>query len=132
MSPFGIAIRATHNRKGETMNILKRSLVAVGLILSLGGIAHADYKGNLDWCIGNHTVDPGMTDCPDQYAATYPKCLTEGGRACLMGKAIQSAKDSDCSNAFKLSKICQCHNGGAQTEIANAGQQAVCDYLKTK
>ncbi len=84
---------------------------------------------NINWSIGN----TGAPDCPDQYAA-YPECLLpgRGNRACLMQKAIQSARDNDCANAFRVTLITQCHNGGAQQSIAASGQQAVCNYLRTK
>jgi len=114
------------------MGIATRLIAALALVLSLGGTARADFKGSLDWCIGNHTTDPGETNCEANYVATYPECLTGGGRACLMTKAIASAKANDCANAFRLSKICQCHNGAAATEIGNAGESAVCGYLKAK
>lgn len=82
----------------------------------------------LNWSIG----DTGAADCPEQYQ--YPECLLPGAgnRSCLMRKAIQSAKDNDCQNAMRQSLITQCHNGAAQAILAQAGQPAVCDYLKTK
>src|SRR5262249_12992995 len=86
------------HQKERIMRIRTRLLPAIAIMLALGGIANADFKGNLDWCIGNHTVDPGQTNCPGDYAATYPECLTGGGRACLMTKAIDSAKANDCNN----------------------------------
>jgi len=49
-----------------------------------------------------------------------------------MQKAIASAKANDCANAFRLALICQCHNDSARSELASAGQQAICDYLRTK
>ena len=49
-----------------------------------------------------------------------------------MRKAIASAKANDCDNAFKLTLITQCHNHGAQMDLARAGSQAICDYLKGK
>jgi hypothetical protein len=91
-----------------------------------------DWQKHIDWAIGNHTSDPGETNCPDQYAATEPKCITGGGRACLMGRAIDSAKANNCNYAFRLTLITQCHNQGAQQALGAAGQQAVCDYEKTK
>lgn len=87
-----------------------------------------DWQKHIDWAIGN----TGAVDCPDQYLATYPECIANGGRSCLMGKAIEAAKANNCSWAFKLTLITQCHNSGAQTAIAQAGESAVCEYLKTK
>ena len=85
------------------------------------------WQGHLDWCKG----DSGQVDCPSAYLATYPECIYKGGRSCLMSKAIDSAKANNCSWAFQLSLICQCHNTEAATQIAVAGQDAVCGYLKT-
>ena len=38
-----------------------------------------DWQKNIDWSIGNHTTDPGETNCVDQYLATEPTCITGGG-----------------------------------------------------
>jgi hypothetical protein len=84
---------------------------------------------DIDWAIGN----TGAPDCPQLYAATYPECLWNGrNRSCLMEKAIASAKANDCANSFRLTVITQCHNGAAATELAQAGQDNICNYLKTK
>src|SRR5689334_7539735 len=73
-----------------------------------------DWQKHIDWAIGNHTTDPGETNCPEQYAATEPACITGGGRACLMERAIDSAKHNNCNYAMRLTLITQCHNQGAQ------------------
>jgi len=91
-----------------------------------------DWQKHIDWAIGNHTSDPGQTNCPEQYAATEPHCMTDGGRACLMTKAIDSAKHNNCGYAFRLTLITQCHNQDAQAVLASAGSQAVCAYEATK
>lgn len=91
-----------------------------------------DWQNHIDWCIGHHTTDPGGTDCAGQYTATEPKCIAGGGRACLMERAIDAAKHNNCSYAFRLTLICQCHNSNAQQQLGEAGPQKVCDYLKTK
>lgn len=96
------------------------------------GFDKPDWQKHIDWCIGNYTTDPGEANCQDQYLATYPECLTGGGRACLMTKAINSAKANDCNNAMRLTLICQCHNGGAQQQLGDAGQDNVCSYLRQK
>jgi hypothetical protein len=109
--------------------------VATGAPAQPAALARAPKPGwqyDIDWCIGNHTTDPGGTNCVDQYTATEPKCITGGGRACLMERAIDSAKHNNCSYAFRLSLICQCHNGNAQQHLGEAGPQKVCDYEKTK
>ena len=91
-----------------------------------------DWQKHIDWAIGNHTTDPGETNCPEQYVATEPACVTGGGRSCLMARAIDSAKHNNCNYAMRLTLITQCHNQGAQQTLGEAGQQAVCDYEKTK
>jgi hypothetical protein len=89
-----------------------------------------DWRGNLDWCIRN-TEAGGSTNCPQDYP--YPECVAYGGRACLMTKAIQSAKDNDYANSYNLALVCQCHNGDARDGFVYcAGQKAIGDYLKTK
>jgi hypothetical protein len=88
---------------------------------------------DLNWCMGNWTYDPGETNCfTDASYLKYPTCVANGGRACLMRIAIQSAHDNDCNNAYALSLTCQCHNGDASAAMAAAGEQKVCDYLKTQ
>jgi hypothetical protein len=99
---------------------------------ALAGAQKPDWQNHIDWCTGHYTTDPGGTDCVNQYTATEPKCVTGGGRACLMERAIDSAKHNNCSYAFRLTVICQCHNGNAQQQLGEAGQQKVCDYEKTK
>jgi hypothetical protein len=106
--------------KGEAVNTPFETLVKAGV--------RPRWMDHIDWSIGN----TGPVDCPEQYLATYPECIFGGGRACLMSKAIEAAKANNCSWAFRLTLITQCHNGAAQTDIANAGQDAVCSYLKTK
>lgn len=90
-----------------------------------------DWQKHIDWSIGNST-GADQVNCPDQYVATEAHCLTEGGRACLMRRAIDSAKHNNYDYAMRLTLITQCHSGGAQQAIGAAGQNAVGDYLKTK
>jgi hypothetical protein len=112
----------------------RRSVVLlVGLLLVLGVFAakaqKPEWQTHVDWCIRNSDAG-GSVDCPEKYP--YPECIVSGGRSCLMKKAIQSAKDGDYANAFRLAQICQCHNVTARDQIRDAGQKAVGDYLKTK
>jgi len=99
---------------------------------ALAGGQKPDWQNHIDWCTGNYTTAPGATNCVDQYTATEPKCISGGGRACLMERAIDSAKHNNCSYAFRLTLICQCQNGNAQQQLGEAGQQKVCDYETTK
>jgi hypothetical protein len=55
-----------------------------------------------------------------------------GRRACLMVRAVAAAKAGDCDKAFKLTLICQCHDGTAQEHLKAAGPRAVCGYLMAK
>lgn len=91
-----------------------------------------NWQKNLSWCIGN-TDAGGAVNCSADYATTYPECIASGGRSCIMGKAINSAKAGDKANAYRLSLMCQCHNTGAKDGIMYcAGQDAVANYLKAK
>jgi hypothetical protein len=119
--------------------MMRKAIVSLSLLLitsmAMSTLAQADkpdWQKHIDWCIGNNTSDPGETNCVDQYAATEPKCITDGGRACLLVRAIDSAKHNNCNYAFRLTTICQCHNGGARQQLGEAGEGAVCAYLKTK
>jgi Zn ribbon nucleic-acid-binding protein len=93
---------------------------------------HLAWQEHINWATANATADPGETNCPDLYAAAEPSCIMGGGRSCLMAKAIQAAKAGDCNYAVRLTLITQCHNPAAQQEIARAGPQAICSYLKTR
>jgi hypothetical protein len=97
--------------------------------LNIEPVLPPEARQHLDWAIANR----GATDCPLEYAA-YPECILPdaGGRLCLMRKAMESAKANDCSNAFRLSLVTQCHNPAAEKTIAAAGQEAVCAYLRKK
>jgi hypothetical protein len=113
----------------------RKIMLLFGLLLIVGVLAvraqKPEWQSHIDWCIHNSDAG-GSVDCPDKYAATYPECIVSGGRSCLMGKAIQSAKDGDYANAYRLAQICQCHNVTARDQIRDAGQKAVGDYLRTK
>lgn len=112
------------------------------LLLALAGAAatssptHAqwkpDWQKHCDQCIGYYTAKPDDVHCVGQYQTTYAECLTGGGRACLMSKAMAFAKSGDCERAFNLTLICQCHNGAAQDQLRAAGPRAVCGYLQSK
>jgi len=123
--------------KNTTQGVLfvsSLALLALFLVTLGPGVALADkpeWQGNIDWSIGNHTTDPGQCNCVDQYVATEAACITGGGRACLMQRAIDSAKHGNDAYAFRLTLISQCHNGHAQSTISAAGQKAVGDYLRS-
>jgi hypothetical protein len=90
--------------------------------------AGGNWKEHLDWAIS----DNGAPDCPDLYIVTCPQCLAHGNRSCVMRTAIASAKAGDYANALRLALVSECHNTGAQMDLATAGQQAVCEYLTTR
>ena len=83
-----------------------------------------------DACFGYYTSDPVEVPLPGPYTATYPECLAAGGRACLTARAVAAAKADDSDNAFKLTLICQGHDGTAHLKAA--GPRAVCGYLMAK
>jgi hypothetical protein len=77
---------------------LLTSLIAV-CFAAQGKAQKPEWQVHLDWCSGNRDAG-GSVDCPADYLGTYPECYASGGRACLIGKARQSARDHDCANAF--------------------------------
>jgi Trypsin len=115
---------------GEASSTETSSVSPIGEAVSRGGnLPRADWMAHIDWSTTNRDAG-GSTDCPSQYP--YPGCILFGGRACLMSEAIASAKAGDCANAFRVTKVTQCHNPQARQSITIAGQDAVCGYLKTK
>ena len=75
---------------------------------------------------------PEQVKCPELYEATQTRCQFEGGRACLMKRAIEAAKRGDCARAVQFTEITKCNDQAAQREIKDAGAAAVCNYLKSK
>ncbi len=112
--------------------LLLAVLAAVVLVTPLEAQWKPEWQQHCDACIGYYTANPEAIHCQDQYTATYPECLKQGGRACLMVRAIAAAKAGDCDKAFKLTLICQCEDGTAQEHLKAAGPRAVCGYLMSK
>jgi len=81
-----------------------------------------DWQKHCDACLGYYTSSPAEIHCQGDYAATYPECLAGGGRACLMVRAVAAAKATDCDKAFKLTLICQGHDGTAHEHLKAAGR----------
>ena len=79
--------------------------------------AGGNWKEHLDWAIS----DNGAPDCPDLYIVPS-----------VWRAAIASARAGDYATAFRLALVSECHNAGAQMDLAIAGQQAVCEYLRAK
>ena len=113
---------------------LTEVLASMAVILAFPALAQLPSRpiqDTINWSIGNST-GADQTNCPDQYVATEARCLAEGGRACLMQRAIASAKANNCSYAMRLTLITQCHNANAQQQLGAAGEAEVCTYLRTK
>jgi hypothetical protein len=89
-----------------------------------------EWEQHILWSVRN-TDAGGAVDCTEQYVVVGPECLVDGGRSCLMRKAINAAYNNDCTQALKLSEITQCHNISAANEIMSMGPLAICDYLKS-
>jgi TonB family protein len=87
-----------------------------------------EWQIHLDWASNNLDAG-GSVDCPLEYDVTYPECVVNRGRACMMGKAREAAVANNCSWAVELSLIAQCNNDAAQKLIKAAGETAVCEYL---
>ena len=75
---------------------------------------------------------PEQVKCPELYESTQTRCQFEGGRACLMQRAIEAAKRGDCARAVWFTEITKCTDQAAQREIKSPGETAVCNYLKSK
>jgi hypothetical protein len=75
---------------------------------------------------------PDQVKCPELYETTQTRCQFEGGRACLMRRAIEAAKRGDCTRAAWFTEITKCTDQAAQKEIKDAGATALCNYLKSK
>jgi len=75
---------------------------------------------------------PDQVKCPELYETTQTRCQFEGGRSCLMKRAIEAAKRGDCARAVWFTEITRCTDQAAQKEIKTAGEAAVCNYLKSK
>jgi len=75
---------------------------------------------------------PDQIKCPELYETTQTRCQFEGGRACLMKRAIEAAKRGDCARAVWFTEITKCTDQAAQKEVKGAGETAVCNYLKSK
>jgi len=80
----------------------------------------------------NDVTGPEQVKCPELYESTQTRCQFEGGRACLMKRAIEAAKRGDCARAVQFTEITKCNDQAAQREIKDAGETAVCNYLKSK
>jgi TolB-like protein len=91
--------------------------------------AQPRWQKSISWAIRNEG-DLDSVDCPHKYFIIYPECYFARGRACLMEKAMQSARENDCSNAYQLAQIAQCHNAPERDQIRDAGEAAVCDFLR--
>lgn len=88
------------------------------------------WQDHIQWAAANSDA-AGSTDCPDQYfAVDLSSCLIAGGRTCVMARAVQAAKAGDCASAFRFTLITQCHNASAQQALSDAGEKAVCSYLR--
>lgn len=77
----------------------------------------------LQWC----AQDSATPSCTAQYAILAPQCIDGGFRSCLVGKARQAARTDNCAVAFKLARLCQCHNPTVRDALE---QGAVCDWLQ--
>jgi hypothetical protein len=75
---------------------------------------------------------PEAVRCPELYEATQTRCQFDGGRACLMERAVEAAKGGDCARATWLTEIALCTDPAAQARIKEAGQEKVCAFLEGK
>jgi hypothetical protein len=97
-----------------------------------------DWQKHIDWA----SSDTGAPDCPWLYVTSdLQGCLAlglatgnhSGNRSCVIQLAGIAARTGDQrlqGVAFSYVLLTQCHNGGAQQAIINAGPGAVINYLK--
>jgi hypothetical protein len=113
--------------------------VTLGLMLLMGTGASksAQAQGKLQWQadIDWAANDTGAPDCPLLYVPV-PDCLATGlfnagNRACVIGHAIDHAKNNEDLVAFGLVLITQCHSSQERQNLINAGPYAVANYLRT-
>ena len=78
----------------------------------------------LAWC----ATDTAIPSCTTEYAIAAPSCLGDGFRSCLIEKARNAAHSDDCAVAFKLARVCQCHNPTVRDALEVT---AVCEWLKS-
>jgi len=113
-----------------------RSFIAIAAAICVATIAPAfaqqpNWHKQMESSIADRT-GPEQIKCPELYETTQTRCQFEGGRACLMQRAIEAAKRGDCARAVQFTEITKCSDQAAQREIKDAGAAAVCNYLKSK
>jgi hypothetical protein len=77
----------------------------------------------LAWC----ATDTAVPSCTKEYAIVAPPCLGGGFRSCLIEKARIAARSDNCAVAFKIARVCQCHNAGIRDALE---EHAVCEWLR--
>ena len=76
-----------------------------------------DWPKHCDACLGYYTSNPAEVHCQGDYTATYPECLA-GGRTCVPDGQGRRGR----GKAFKLTLICQGHDGTAHEHLKAAGR----------
>jgi hypothetical protein len=116
---------------GGKQKIIRRTIEFTDEDLAEKADFNGDWRGAIKWCSRNATMNPGETNCPDQYAKYAATCAgpLAGGRACLITRAIGLAY-IQCEWAKAAAAVCQCHNGEARKWIEDASTNDVCEYLK--
>jgi hypothetical protein len=84
---------------------------------------------HIDWAATNGDAG-GSVDCPTNYVSMgLAYAIVAGGRSAVINEALFAAYKGDTNRAYQLVLMTQCHNGGAQQELLQAGQGPVIAYL---
>ena len=129
---FESPYRIRDSGEGTCPNGKKYKKSSVEQLTSSVSADRPDWQAHIDWAAAS--VDAaGDTNCPDQYVEmNQAACIANSGRACVVARATEAAKEGNCEMALRLILLTQCHNESARQALASAGAQPVCTYLKTK
>jgi hypothetical protein len=88
-----------------------------------------EYQAHMNWAAGNWDAG-GSVDCPANYLALgMGNAIAAGGRGLVMRQARVYLGLGYQDAAFRLVLLTQCHSGGAQQALINAGSSQVLWYL---
>jgi hypothetical protein len=124
-----------NNRAWATLSLIATTVLLPPQLASAQD--KPDWQRHIDWA----STDHGAPDCPWLYVTSdLQVCLakgvltgnTDGNRSCVIGLASSLAKSGTPQGqalAYQYVLLTQCHNGGAQQTLRDAGQYNVVNYL---
>lgn len=104
--------------------------VLVGLITTGNMFAQVQsWTVYIDWAATNRDAGRAV-GCPNEYMGWNVKyAIVSGGRSAVINEALLSAYRGDVDRAYQLVLLTQCNNSEGQSELMQAGQNAVVSYL---